>query len=285
MSFCALFFNIGLNYCLIFGKFGFPELGIEGAAIATLIARIVEFIIAIYFLFFRDNKLKVKIKELFVFERQYFKDYMKSGFPLEVSSASWGIAMLLQTAIIGRLGQSAIAASAIATTIFQVISVVTYGGASASSVIIGKVVGENRFYDAKKYAKTFQFLFLGIGILSSVTLFLLKNPIVSIYDISGETAVLAATFITILSVTIIGTSYQMPCLTGIVSGGGDTKFVFYNDLIFMWFIVLPLAYLSAFVFKWSIPVTFLLLKSDQIMKCFVAVIKVNRFTWIKKLTH
>ncbi|NLA72592.1 MAG: MATE family efflux transporter [Clostridiales bacterium] len=285
MSFCALFFNIGLNYCLIFGKFGFPEMGIEGAAIATLIARIVEFIIAIYYLFFRDNKLKIKIKELFVFERKLFKDYMKSGFPLEVSSASWGIAMLLQTAIIGRLGQSAIAASAIATTIFQVISVVTYGGASASSVIIGKAVGENRFDDAKKYAKTFQFLFLGIGILSSVTLFLLKNPIVSMYDISGETAVLAATFITILSVTIIGTSYQMPCLTGIVSGGGDTKFVFYNDLIFMWFIVLPLAYLSAFVFHWSVPVTFLLLKSDQIMKCFVAVIKVNRFTWIKKLTH
>ncbi|HZK21956.1 MAG TPA: MATE family efflux transporter [Oscillospiraceae bacterium] len=285
MSFCALFFNIGLNYCLIFGKFGFPEMGVEGAAIATLIARIIEFIIAVYFLFFRDNKLKVKLKELFVFERRYFKDYIKTGFPLEVSSASWGIAMLLQTAIIGRLGQSAIAASAIATTIFQVISVVIYGGASASSVIIGKVVGENRFSDAKKYAKTFQVLFVAIGIISSVALFLLKNPIVSIYDISGETEVLAGTFITILSITIMGTAYQMPSLTGIVSGGGDTKFVFYNDLIFMWFIILPFAYLSAFVFHWSVPVTFFVLKSDQIMKCIVAAIKVNRFTWIKKLTH
>lgn len=285
ISFCALFVNIGLNYCLIFGKLGFPEMGVKGAAIATLVARIVEFLIAIFYLLFKDKKLKMKASELFIFERSYFKDYMKSGFPLELSSASWGVAMLLQVAIIGRLGQSAIAASSISSAIFEVITVLIYSSASAASIIIGKAVGDNRYDDAKQYAKTLQVLFIGIGILTSASLFALKNPITAMYNVSDETANLAKIFISILCVTLLGTSYQVPCLTGIVSGGGSTKFVLFNDLIFMWGIVLPLAYLSAFVFHWSVPVTFFVLKSDQLAKCVVAAIKVNRFTWIKKLTR
>ncbi len=285
MSFYALFVNIGLNYCLIFGKLGFPEMGIEGAAVATLIARIVEFIIAVCYLLFKDKKLNMKLRECFIFKYRYFRDYIKAGFPLELSSTSWGVAMFLQTAIIGRLGQSAIAASSIATTIFQVISVATYGSAAATSVIIGKAVGDNRHNDAKLYAKTFQLLFFVIGVISSFILLTLKNPIVAMYDVKDETAILAKTFILILSITILGTSYQMPCLTGIVSGAGSTKFVLFNDLIFMWGIVLPLSYLSAFVFNWSIPITFFLLKSDQLTKCAVAAYKVNRSSWIKKLTR
>jgi Na+-driven multidrug efflux pump len=84
---------------------------------------------------------------------------------------------------------------------------------------------------------------------------------------------------------VIGTSYQCACLTGIVTGGGDTKFVLINDLIHQWLIVIPGAFLSAFVFGWPVWVTFLCLKSDQILKCFVAVIKVNRYKWIRKLTR
>ena len=105
------------------------------------------------------------------------------------------------------------------------------------------------------------------------------------YDVTAETAALAAVFINILSVTVIGSSYEAPCLCGIVSGGGDTKFVFKNDLLFMWGMVLPLSFLSAFVFCWPIPVTFFILKSDQITKCLVAVFKVNRYKWIKTLTR
>ena len=114
---------------------------------------------------------------------------------------------------------------------------------------------------------------------------LTSNSIVSLYNVAPETEKLAKTFIYILSVTIVGSCYEAPCLCGIVSGGGDTKFVLYNDLIFMWGIVLPLSALSAFVFDFPIPVTFFLLKSDQILKCFVAVVKVNRFRWIKQLTR
>lgn len=88
-----------------------------------------------------------------------------------------------------------------------------------------------------------------------------------------------------LSITLMGTAYQVACLTGIVRGGGHTKFVFYNDLIFMWCIVLPLSLLGAFV--WNLPPTlvFFLLKMDQILKCFVAVFEVNSYRWVRKLTR
>lgn len=130
-----------------------------------------------------------------------------------------------------------------------------------------------------------QLMFLIIGVLTSLVLFLVRKPIISVYNASVETAELANIFVLILCVTAIGTAYEMPCLTGIVSGGGDTNFVFFNDIVFMWCIVLPLSALSAFYFKFPPAVTFALLKADQILKCFVAIVKVNRFKWVRVLTR
>ena len=108
--------------------------------------------------------------------------------------------------------------------------------------------------------------------------------ILDYYQTCADTRTLTETFIYILAVTIIGTSYEAPALGGIVSGGGETSFVFKNDIIFMWLIVLPVSLLSAFVFKWPVPVTFACLKADQVLKCVVAYFKVNRWHWIKNVT-
>jgi|LSQX01.2.fsa_nt_gb putative MATE family efflux protein len=284
-SVAALFVNIFLNYALIFGNFGFPELGVEGAAIATVIARCVEFIMSVIYVFFYDKRLDMRISDAFKTEKIYFKDFVKSGLPLVGSSGSWGIAMTIQTAIMGHLGAAAIGANAVAAPIAQVVTVLYSSSSNASSVLIGKTVGENDIPRVKKYAKNLQLIYLATGIISSLLLLTLRNLLIDIYDISPDTRALAYTFTTILAITIIGSSYEAPCLCGIVSGGGDTKFVLKNDLIFMWGIVLPLAALSAFVFKFPVWVTFFILKSDQILKCAVAVFKVNRFKWIKNLTH
>ena len=284
-SVAALFVNIFLNYALIFGNFGFPELGVEGAAIATVIARCVEFIMSVIYVFFYDKRLDMRISDAFKTEKIYFKDFVKSGLPLVGSSGSWGIAMTIQTAIMGHLGAAAIGANAVAAPIAQVVTVLNTSSSNASSVLIGKTVGENDIPRVKKYAKNLQLIYLATGIISSLLLLTLRNLLIDIYDISPDTRALAYTFTTILAITIIGSSYEAPCLCGIVSGGGDTKFVLKNDLIFMWGIVLPLAALSAFVFKFPVWVTFFILKSDQILKCAVAVFKVNRFKWIKNLTH
>ena len=281
----ALAVNVVLNYGLIYGRLGMPEMGVEGAAIATLASRIVEFLIVVIYALFFDKKIGWKPKDLLHLDGGLFRDYIRVGMPLILSSSIWGLAMSAQTAILGRMGGETIAANSIATTIFQVITVVTYGSASASSVVIGKAVGEGDIPRVKAYSKTLQIIYIFIGILTGLVLWLCKDFIISLYSITEETRALTVEFIAVLSVTVIGTSYQCACLTGIVTGGGDTKFVLINDLIHQWLIVIPSAFLSAFVFHAPLWVTFACLKSDQVLKCFVAIVKVNRYKWIRVLTR
>ena len=286
VSLSSFAINILLNYVLIYGKFGAPEMGIRGAAIATLVSRLIELIVTVIYLLFIDKKLKMKIKDLFVTDKQMVKDYFKTGLPLMMSSVSWGIAMSIQGAIIGRLIESAIAANSIATTIFQVATVICYASSNVACVLIGKTIGENKPMEIiKKRSKNLQLIFLCIGVISSGILLLTKNLIIDFYDASPETIEITNQFIWVLSVTIIGTAYEAPALCGIVSGGGETSFVLKNDIIFMWLIVLPLSALSAFVFKFPVVVTFACLKADQILKCAVALVKVNSFNWVKTVTR
>lgn len=285
VSLSTLCINVCLNYILIYGHFGAPCLGIRGAAIATLTSRIAETAIMIFYAAFVDKKIHLKLRDFYVFKgslSELFKSYIKVGSPILLSNAVWGFAMSVQTAILGHMGAHVIAANSIATTVFQVLSVVSYGSASASGVVIGKTIGEGNKSVVKSYAVTMQLLFLAIGVLTGIVLFACKDIIINFYTLTEDAQNLTIQFITILSVTVVGTSYQMPALTGIVRGGGDTRFVLINDLIFMWGIVLPSSAICAYLLNLSPVITFICLKSDQILKCFIAVIKVNRFKWIKE---
>ena len=278
--------NILLNYMLIYGKFGAPEMGVRGAAVATLISRLIELLVVVIYILYIDKKLKMKIYHLFKADKQMFADYIKTGMPLMMSSISWGIAMSIQGAIIGRLIESAIAANSIATTLFQVATVIAYASSNVACVLIGKTIGENQPMEIiKRRSKNLQLIFLAIGVVSSLVLLVSKNLIIGFYNATPQTVEITNQFIWVLCVTIIGTAYEAPALCGIVSGGGDTSFVLKNDIIFMWLIVLPLSFLSAFVFKFPVVVTFACLKADQVLKCAVALVKVNRFNWIKKATR
>ena len=286
VTLAALVINVFFNYCLIEGNLGFPEMGVEGAAVATLTSRVVEFLIVVIYVCVIDKKIRWKPSCLFRLDKTLFRDYIRVGFPVIMSETMWGLAMTAQTAILGRLGDNTIAANSIATTIFQVVSVTTYASANAAGVLIGKTVGEGDIPRVKVYTKTLQVIFVCIGIATGTALWFSKDWILGLYSsINGETFDLAVQFIGILSITVVGTSYQVACLPGIVTGGGDTKFVLINDLIHQWLIVIPAAFLSAFVFHAPLWVTFLCLKADQILKCAVAAVKVNRYRWIRVLTH
>ena len=281
----ALVINVILNYGLIYGNLGMPKMGVEGAAVATLAARVAEFLVVVIYALFFDKKICWKPKDLLQIDMLMFRDYIRVGLPVILANAVWGVAMGVQTAILGRLGEDAIAANSIATTIFQVVSVLVYAGGNATAVLIGKTVGEGDIPRVKAYSKTLQILFLIIGAVCGLLLFFSRDFIVGLYDVTAGAERLSHQFIMVLSVTIVGTGYQCSCLTGIVTGGGDTKFVLINDLIHQWLIVIPASFLSAFVFGWPLWVTFLCLKSDQILKCAVAVVKVNRYRWIHQLTR
>ncbi|MBR5312419.1 MAG: MATE family efflux transporter [Clostridia bacterium] len=286
----SLLVNLVLNYTLIFGKFGAPELGIEGAAIATLAARVVETGYIVVYLAFFDRKLKVKAAEMFRTSREAVGKFLRVSLPVVLSGTSWGIAMGMQTAILGRLTDPVISANSIASTVFQIISVFSYGSATAASVMIGKTIGEGKDAGADLLKKevmhrahVLQIVFLCIGSATGLALFLFKDFIIGFYNITPDTMTLAIQFMTVLSVTVIGSSYQMPCLTGIVRGGGDTKFVLFNDIIFMWGLVLPSSFAAAFIFELHPVFIFICLKADQILKCIVAVVKVNSGNWMKKI--
>jgi len=285
MSVCTIIINMCLNYCFIYGNFGAPELGVVGAAVATLISRCVELIIILVYILFMDKKLKAKLSELVRIDFFYLRDFFKVATPVIVSGALWGIAQAAQTAVLGHIGATVIAANSIAVVIFQVFAVVGMSCANVGSVVMGKTIGEGKLHMVRSYSKTMQATFLLLGIISGALLFICKDFIISFYSVSEETKTMALQFITILSITTVGTCYEYPVESGIIAGGGFTEYQAWTDNLFMWIYTIPAAVLSAFVFHFSPVVTFAFLKSDQLLKCIPNSIVCNRFRWVKILTR
>lgn len=286
VSLSTLLINVFLNYCLIFGNFGFPRLGSAGAALATVVSRVAELIIVLLYTRFKEKILRLRFRDLLPFDWVLFKDFVKAATPAMVTSGIWGLAMIIQQAILGHLGGSVTAANSVATTVFQIMTVVVYGATSSSSVIIGQAVGSGDRQVVKQYARTLQVLFLLFGILTGVVLYFSRAPLLALYtDLSEETRQLAMKFMTVLSITVVGTGYQCAVLGGIVKAGGSPQVQMINDMISMWCIVLPLSLLSAYVWKLPPEIVFFVLKSDQIFKCGTAVVVCNRWRWIKNWTR
>ena len=285
VSLASLVVNIVLNYLLIFGKLGFPALGILGAGIATLISRIIECAVIVVYVFVIDKRLGLKAKDLFFTDKALLRDFAKYGAPLVAGQLVWATNMLSSAAIIGRnSAEGAVTAMSIANTVNNLAYVVLNGMASAVGIITGKTIGAGKTEKMKEYAKTVQILFVSLGIITGISVQLLKNPIRSLYMVSPAAIIEAKKFVNVLSVTLVGTCYQMACLFGLVKSGGDISFVFRNDCIFIFLVVLPSAIIATAM---NAPawVAFACLKCDQILKCFVAVVKINRYNWIKDLTR
>ncbi len=285
ISISTLIINVILNYLLIFGNLSFPQLGVRGAAIATLTSRIAELLIVAVYVYIFDKKIVYRISDLTTKSLQIFKDFIKICIPVLIANASWALAMNIQMVILGHLGNSVIAANSIASTVFQLLSVFAFGASNAAGIIVGKTVGAKKFSELRQYVTTMQVMFITLGVFSGLALFIIKQPIMSFYTLSSETEYLTSNFINILSITVIGTSYHVACLVGIVRGAGDTKFVLYNDLIFQFLIIIPLSFIAAYYWQLSPTIVFFILKSDQILKCFIAFIKVNKTTFAIELTR
>lgn len=285
LSVVALGVNVTLNWILIYGKLGFPAMGVTGAAIATLIARVVELGVLLIYISRKEKLLHLRISDYLHVNKDIRHDYYKVSLPIIFLQSIWGLNTAIQTAILGQMSSSAIAANSMASNLFLLVKTAAIGAASSANVIIGHTIGSGNLERVKVYAKRFQKLFLVIGALSAVLLFALIEPILSLYSFSEESASLARQFLYVLCFVVFTMSYQMPVNGGIIKGGGDTKYLMKLDLISIWAIVLPVSFLLAFVVKASPVVVVIALNSDQIFKCVPAFIKVNYGKWIKKLTR
>lgn len=283
----ALALNISLNALLIFGLCGFPALGVSGAAIATLITRIVEMAMVVAYTFCIQKQLAIKPKNLLEIDRTLARDYARYGLPVGLTDMQWSLIGILKSAIIGQMGVAFMAANSIASSMANLGTMFTFALAGGACVVVGKAVGKGDYNAAREYSKTIQLMFLMIGIAMAALVFALRVPFTRLYGSSKDPEVysLATTMIAILAVTLIGTSYHASCFIGINRGAGDSRFVAMVDSICGWLIVIPATALCAFVFKAPLPIVFLATRIDQCFKWVIAMLRLRGDKWIRNVTR
>ncbi|MDR1001611.1 MAG: MATE family efflux transporter [Clostridiales bacterium] len=283
VSCLALVVNVTINSILIYGRFGAPEMGIRGAAIGTLVARCLEFIVVLIYTRSKKLPIRLRLSEMFPPTRELLVNFLRIALPCIAASLMFGMATTIHTVIFGHVSADAMAASTAASTLFQYVKMIPMGVSSAAAVIIAKTIGSGELRKIKPYVRTLQVIFASFGVLASVILLLLRNFVIGLYTITPQAKEFALQMLIVQSIMLVGTSYQAPCQVGIIRPGGDSKYVMVSDMLYSWGFTVPLSLLAAFVFHWPVVAIVICLNVDQLLKCVTVSYKLNRYTWIKKL--
>ena len=249
-----------------------------------------ELLIIVVYIWKIDTKVRLFDINLFrtIFlpeNRKIWGAFFKVAFPIMCSGMIWAISVPMQTAILGHLSaDDAIAANSVSSTFFQYLKVIVIAISSASAVVIGKDIGEGDIERVKSDGRTLSVIDVLIGIVLASLLFVLRGPLLSMYKLTDTAAVLANHFIMIMSVVMVGMSYQMPVSVGVIQGGGDTRFSMYMNMISTWGIVMPLSFLAAFVWKLPVELVVVAVQSDQLFKGIPVFLRFRSYKWIHKLT-
>lgn len=276
--------NIFFNYMFIFGKFGAPAMGVAGAAMGTLIARSLEFVIMLIYMLHFEKKIRYKLPMLRQMEPVLLKDMMQYGMPVMINELLWGTAHSLHVVILGHMSVEAVAANSICSVIFQMTMSFIIGVSSASAVIIGKTVGQGDLKQTSQYAHRLLWVYLATGVILSCLIVLLREPIIQFYKIEPETIVMARQFMLVYAVVIFFTGFCHPMITGILRGGGDIMYAAVADAGCLW-LFLPVGAAAAFVFHLSPPLVYFVLRIEIIMKLFVCLFRLRNDNWIHVVTR
>lgn len=280
----ALVCNTSLNYILIFGKLGFPALGVRGAAIATVITRIGEVAIVLTYLLFIDKKLKFRPRDLAAFEMGLLKNYLKNGLPVAFNEVFWSIGVSIQSMILGRLGADAVSASQMSSIVQQFATVFIFGVANAAAIIIGNDIGAGRMEEAKSRIRAFRWIAVWVGLFAAGVILVLSRPVVGFYNVPEETKELALQMLRMLSVIVLFVSQTGIGVVGLLRGGGDPRFGVFVDLCGLWLFAVPAALLAAFVFHAPVLAVYLCSKLDEPVKLVMLTWRMRNDRWIKDVT-
>ena len=284
-SIIAFFVNVTLNYVFIFGKFGCPAIGVVGAAYGTVIARFVELLVVAVYVFRLDTTLRLRLPDFSRWNGLLWRDLFRYGTPVMLGQLVWAVNLFGRAAIIGRMSQAGIASAGIVDALDGVLWMGPLGLAIAAGIVTGKTIGAGRMEMIRPLARTLQVVFAAIGVTTALLVFLLRDPFLSIYEIDESTLHVVRAFFAVFAITTMGRSYQAAGLMGLVKAGGDTSFVLKNDAFWVFCWVLPSALIAQRYFHLQDVYVYAFLLSDQITKCFVAFVKINRYNWMKKLVR
>ena len=281
----SLLMNIVVNAVLIFGLFGFPVMGVRGAAIGTLCARAAETVMVLVYAIFRNKVVRIRLKDMVKIDKVLLKDFAVYSMPVVLNELMWGLGTSANTAVIGHLGSAAVAANSVAQVARQLATVVSFGLSSAAAIYLGKTIGEKKTEYAKAYAKRFLILSIIMGILGG-TVILAVSPLASAaLTLSGTAKEYLRIMFFVMSYFVVGQAINTTLVVGVFRSGGDTRFGLILDMTTMWCCSILFGFLAAFVFKLSVPVVYVILMSDEIIKIPITYKRYRSYKWLNDVTR
>ena len=273
--------NIVLNAVFIFGLSGFPKMGIKGAALATVLATVVQFLWSVGYVLCRIRAVKFSLRSC---EKKLFGRFWQKTVPLLINNLAWGIGFSMYSVIMGHLGTDAVAANGIANISKNLVVCFCLGLGNAGSIIVGNRLGADRLQEAKEVGETLTKTAIIAGIVSGLVLIALSPFITKMVDLTPTARGYLQKMLLICSYYIAGKSVNCMTIGGIFAAGGDSKFGMLCDSVTLWCITVPLGCICAFILKLPVMVVYFVLNLDEIIKLPVVYKHYKKYKWIKNLT-
>lgn len=277
----SLIVNVFFNWVFIFGNLGAPRMEIAGAALATLIARIVEFMFICGYLFFFDKRIRYHIKDITKKCKSIINEYFTYSVPVIISDMLLAFGNNAVAVIMGRIGSNFVSANAIISVTVQFTTVANLGLANASSIITGNTLGKGEVDKAYRQGVTFFALSAILGCIASVIIIIITPYIIGLYNITDETVRIAKELMMAVAINVIFASIASVMTKGVLRGGGDTRFLMIADILFLWIASVPLGILTGLVFRLSPFVIYTCLRIDAVIKSLWCIKRLASRKWLR----
>lgn len=283
ISSMTILINITFNYILIFGHFGAPALGAVGAAVATLIARIVECTAIITVTYYTRSPIACRVKELFGYSRAFLTQFISTCTPVIANEFIWGLGTTMYSLAYGRMGDNAVAAITIATTIQDIVVVLFQGLSAATAVILGNEMGAGHLKRAEKYAKNFFILQFMVTLGAMVLCYGIRGNIIGMYRITDSVAWDVNLCLLVFIIYMPFKMFNYVNVVGVLRSGGDTKVCLFIDTSGVWFIGIPMAFIGGLYMKQAIYIVYAMVMTEEIYKAIIGYIRYRQKKWLRNL--
>lgn len=283
ISSCTIFINIFFNYTFIYGNFGAPAMGAAGAALATLMARLAEALSIILVVYLGKAPVAARFKEMFGYSREFLVQFFSTTSPVIANEFIWGLGTTLYSLSYGRMGNDAVAAITIATTIQDIVTVLFQGLSAATAVIMGNEMGAGKLKRAERYAKNFLILQFIVTILGALFCVAIRWQIIGVYNITPEIAESVSRCIIVFALFMPFKMFNYVMVVGILRSGGDTKMCLLLDCSGVWMIGVPMAFLGGLFFGFPIHIVYAMVMLEEVYKAVFGYWRYRQKKWLRNL--